>query len=68
MQNEDVRFLQYAEIFSPHAKFFEAFNSTRLNMLFSPTLLAKTNLEVLLKMKILSNISNIAGIKDAKQC
>ena len=25
MQNKDVRFLQYAEIFFPQAKFFEAY-------------------------------------------
>ena len=41
---------------------------TRLNMLFSPTLPAKTNLEVMLKMNILSNISDIADIENAKQC
>ena len=33
---------------------------TRLNMLFSPTLPAKTTLEVMLKMKMLSNENIIA--------
>ena len=33
---------------------------TRLNMLFSPTLLADTTLEVMLKMKILSNKNVVA--------
>ena len=34
---------------------FSIFKRTRLNMLFSPTLLAKTNQEVMLIRKMLSN-------------
>ena len=41
----------------------------RLNMLFSPTLPAKTTLVIMLKMKILSNKNVIADhLKNAKQC
>ena len=45
---------------------------TRLNMLFSPTLPATTTQEVMLKMKILSNINVISEHQKcyakAKQC
>ena len=43
--------------------------TTRLNMLFSSTLPVRTTLEVLLKMKILTNEIVIAEhSKNAKQC
>ena len=35
-------------------------SKTKLNMLFSPTLLAENTLEVLLKMKFISNMNAIA--------